>query len=33
VTAGEERWGAIVWVKPEDVRKTARLLGTKAKSS
>jgi hypothetical protein len=33
VVAGEERWGAIVWVKPEDVRKTARLLGTKAKSS
>lgn len=26
VSAGEGRWGAIFWVKPEDVRKVARIL-------
>lgn len=30
VTAGEGRWGAIVWVKPNDVGKAARLLGAEA---
>jgi prephenate dehydratase len=27
VTAGEGRFGAIFWVKPKDVAKTAKLLG------
>lgn len=27
VTAGEGRYGAIFWVKPKDVAKTAKLLG------
>lgn len=31
VATGEGRWGAILWVNPEDVSKAARLLGAKAK--
>ena len=27
VTAGEGRYGAILWVKPRDVQKTAKVLG------
>ena len=27
LSAGEGRWGAILWVKPEDVSKAAKLLG------
>ncbi|MGQ0749398.1 MAG: hypothetical protein ACT4PS_02575 [Betaproteobacteria bacterium] len=30
LSAGEGRWGAILWVRPEDVSKAARLLGAKA---
>ncbi|HSS47108.1 MAG TPA: hypothetical protein VLL03_06825 [Burkholderiales bacterium] len=30
VTAGEGRYGAIFWVKPKDVAKTAKLLGVSA---
>ena len=29
VSAGTGRFGAILWVKPQDVNKTARLLGAK----
>lgn len=29
LSAGEGRWGAILWVKPEDVSKAAKLLGAK----
>lgn len=31
LTAGQGRWGAIVWVEPEDVGKAATLLGARAK--
>jgi hypothetical protein len=31
LSAGQGRWGAILWVKPEDVRKVARLLGAKTR--
>ena len=31
LTAGQGRWGAVVWVAPEDVGKAARLLGAKAR--
>jgi hypothetical protein len=31
LSAGKGRWGAILWVKPEDVRKAGRLLGAKAR--
>ena len=31
VTAGKGRWGAIVWVEPDDVARAGRLLGAKAK--
>jgi hypothetical protein len=27
VCAGEDRYGVLLWVKPEDVRKTAKVLG------
>ncbi len=27
VAAGSGRWGAILWVKPKDVNKTAKVLG------
>jgi hypothetical protein len=30
VSAGKGRWGAILWVKADDVSKTGRLLGAKA---
>lgn len=29
VSAGKKRYGAIFWVKPQDVAKTAKLLGAK----
>jgi hypothetical protein len=29
VAAGEGRYGAILWVKPTDVRKAAKVLGAK----
>lgn len=31
VASGEGRYGAILWVEPEDVTKAGRLLGAKAK--
>jgi hypothetical protein len=31
VAAGAGRYGAILWVKPEDVKKAARLLRAKGK--
>jgi hypothetical protein len=31
LSAGQGRWGAILWVKPEDVSKAATLLGAKAR--
>jgi hypothetical protein len=31
ITAGEGRWGAILWVKPEDVIKAGKLLGATIK--
>lgn len=31
LSAGQGRWGAILWVKPEDVSKVARLLGAKTR--
>jgi hypothetical protein len=30
VAAGKGRWGAIIWVMPEDVSKTARVLGAES---
>jgi hypothetical protein len=27
ITAGEDRYAVLLWVKPEDVRKTAKVLG------
>jgi hypothetical protein len=32
LSAGEGRWGAIIWVGSEDVRKAARVLGATAKA-
>jgi hypothetical protein len=31
LSAGQGRWGAILWVKPEDVSKVARLLRAKTR--
>jgi hypothetical protein len=31
LSAGQGRWGAILWVKPEDVSRAARLLGAKTR--
>ncbi len=31
LTAGEGRWGAILWVKPKDVARAGRILRAKAK--
>ena len=31
LSAGKGRWGAILWVKPEDVRKASKALGAKAR--
>lgn len=31
LAAGKGRWAAIVWVKPDDLRKAGRLLSAKAK--
>jgi hypothetical protein len=31
LTAGQGRWGAILWVEPDDVAKAARVLGARSR--